>query len=146
MDLFLTRRHFKKTYTIGRFLIEKDFLCSTLEDPVRPLIDYNNDGDFNDPGEGKIYGETAIPYGIHEVIVSYSPSLKRRTPEILNVQGFTYIRIHALSSAAGTLGCVGVGENVKPGRLVNGPYYEQLLVKKIDEATARGEKTWITIR
>ena len=62
MELEVIRKYFKPTYTIGKFIVDMVKLCDTLEDPVRDLQDINHDGDFDDPGEGKIYGETAIPY------------------------------------------------------------------------------------
>ena len=59
MELFVFRKFFKETYTIGKFYVGDKFLTNTLEDKVRDLKDLNKDGDFTDQGEGKIYGETA---------------------------------------------------------------------------------------
>ena len=146
MELFVNRKFKKESYTIGNFCHESEFITNTLEDPVRDLKDLNNDGDFMDKGEGKIYGETAIPAGRYRVVVTRSPSLKRRLPLLLNVPGFTYIRIHALRNAKQTLGCIGVGDNERKGELVNGPYYEGLIVDLIDSAAAKLEDTYITIK
>jgi len=146
MEIELIRRHFKDTYTIGRMLIDKNYYCDVLEDVVRDLKDINHDGDFNDPGEGKIYGETAIPYGRYQVEVTLSPKFKRRLPILLDVPGFTGIRIHAGATAKNTEGCILVGKNNKPGRLDNGPYYETILVQRIDEAKRNGESVYITIK
>ena len=146
MEIELIRRHFKDTYTIGRMLIDKVYFADVLEDKVRDLQDINHDGDFNDPGEGKIYGETAIPYGRYQVEVTLSPKFKRRLPLLLGVEGFTGIRIHTGATAKNTEGCILVGKNTKPGRLENGPYYETVLIQKIDEAKQRGEKCFITIK
>lgn len=146
LEIEVIRKYFKDTYTIGKMLIDKEPFCETLEDVVRDLNDINHDGDFDDPGEGKIYGQTAIPYGRYKVIVSYSPKLKRRLPLIEVVKGFTGIRIHAGADAKHTEGCILVGQNRIKGRLVNGPYFETRLIQMIDEATNNGIETFITIK
>ena len=146
MEIEVIRRHFKDTYTIGRMLLDKTYFCDVLEDKVRDLKDINHDGDFDEEGEGKIYGETAVPCGRYEVIVSYSPKFMRRLPLLLDVEGFTYIRIHTGSTAKNTEGCILVGKNTKPGRLENGPYFETLLVQKIDEEAKKGKQSFITIK
>lgn len=146
METFVIRKFFKETYTIGRFLVEDQIICNTLEDKVRELHDINHDGDYDDSEEGKIYGETAIPCGRYKLTVSYSPKLKRRLPLLHDVPGFTGIRIHKLRSAKGTEGCIGVGENTSKGKLSNGAYYETMIINLIDEAIERGEECWITIK
>ena len=57
------------------------------EDKVRDL---NKDGDLNDAGEGKVFGETAIPYGIYSVIMTMSPRFKRILPRLVDVNGFRW--------------------------------------------------------
>jgi hypothetical protein len=143
MEIEVIRRHLKETYTIGRMFIDKVYFCDTLEDKVRDLRDLNNDGDFDDPGEGKIYGETAIPCGRYQVIVTYSPKFQKRLPELFKVPGFKNIRIHAGTNPKHTEGCVLIGENKEKGRLVNGPYYQTRLVQMTDET---GDKIFITIK
>lgn len=91
-ELLLQRRYFNEKYTIGRLSVDDEPFCDTLEDKVR---DYNMDGDLLDEGEGKIYGQTAIPYGRYRIVVSYSPKFKRDLPLLLAVPHFTGIRIHA---------------------------------------------------
>ena len=46
--------------TISELFIDGVFQCFILEDPVRELVDKNDDGDFDDAGEGKQWGNTAI--------------------------------------------------------------------------------------
>ena len=76
LELYIYRKHKLPNYTIGKFSADGKYLCDTCEDTVRELKDLNNDGDFDDPGEGKIYGRTAIPAGRYPVIVTDSPKLK----------------------------------------------------------------------
>lgn len=142
INLFLERMFLKESYCIGMLSIGTMHFCDTLEDKVRDL---NKDGDLDDEGEGKVYGETAIPYGRYRVVVTYSHRLKRELPLILDVQHFTGIRMHKLRSAKGTLGCVGLGDNTGKGILTNGEYYEKKLTSIIKEATLRGERVWINI-
>jgi len=146
MELTLIRKFFKDTYTIGRLYNESAVICATLEDRVRNLSDYNKDGDFDDDGEGKIYGQTAIPCGRYKVIVNDSPGIKRRLPLLLDVPGFTGIRIHHGKNADWSSGCILVGENTMKATLTNGPYYEDLVIRLIDKATEQGEQTFISIK
>ena len=146
MDFQVRRFAFKESYTIGRMIAGIELLCNTLEDKIRDLQDLNHDGDFDDPGEGKIYGETAIPCGRYQIIVTYSPKFGKRLPELLHVPGFTNIRIHSGANAKHTEGCILVGENRQRGRLVNGPYYQTRIVQMIDEDDEKGIKSWITVK
>ena len=130
MILKLVRKHLKDTYTIGKLYINGVYFCDTLEDKVR---DYNKDGDLNDLGETKVYGETAIPYGTYEVEVTYSPKFKRELPLIKNVPHFEGIRIHRGNYPKDTLGCILVGENKVKGGLINSTKYEVDLTKKLKE-------------
>lgn len=145
LELKIDRKFKGPEYTIGKLTTDGNYFCDTLEDVVRDLIDKNNDGDFIDPGEGKIYGETAIPAGRYKVIISYSSKLERRLPMILNVYGFTGIRIHWGKNKSWSEGCPLVGENKIKGGLINGIYHERRLVKLIDDATNSGNETYITI-
>lgn len=118
MELITIRKHLKPTHTIGHFYIEGGiYFCDTLEDPVRNLVDINKDGDFDDFGEGKIYGNTAIPAGRYKVIISYSPNFKRYLPMLIGVYGFVGIRIHNGSTVDDTHGCLLVGKNTFVGGL-----------------------------
>lgn len=67
----------------------------------------------------KVYGETCIPYGTYKVELSYSPKFKKIMPEILNVNGFTGVRIHNGSYTQHTFGCPLIGVKYKDGMLTN---------------------------
>ena len=146
LELEIYRRFKGPEYTIGRFTIDGKYFCDTLEDKVRELHDYNHDGDFDDPGEGKVYGETAIPCSRYRVIVSESPKLGRRLPLIVGVLGFIGRRMHWGKNAKWSEGCPLLGENKIKGGLINGQFYETRLVQIIDEAVAAGKEVWITIK
>ena len=97
MKLQLIRNKSSNQSTTGRLLVENHFQCWTLEDVVRPV---------------KIAGKTAIPAGTYKVVITESVRFKRRLPLLLDVPGFTGIRIHPGNSAADTEGCILVGSSV----------------------------------
>jgi hypothetical protein len=94
MKIEIVRKEFTKFSTIGELFIDDEFFCYTLEDVVR---------------EVKIPRETAIPYGHYEVITNYSVRFKRVMPLILNVPGYSGVRIHSGNTSANTEGCPLVG-------------------------------------
>lgn len=101
------KRSFKGAeYTIGKLYIDGNYYCDTLEDVVRPT-------------GVKIPGKTAIPAGKYKVKVTWSPRFKRYLPEILNVPGFSGVRIHSGNSATDTEGCLLLGLNKEKGKVLN---------------------------
>ena len=99
------KRTFKgPEYTIGKLYIDGHYLCDTLEDTVRNGV--------------KIAGKTAIPAGTYKVKKTMSPRFKKVLPEILNVPGFTGVRIHAGNLASHTDGCLLLGLNKKKGQVL----------------------------
>ena len=129
MKIFVKRTIFNESNTLGEMFIDGKPFCYTCEDKVR---DYNNDGDLNDEGETKVYGETAIPKGVYKVILSMSNRFKRVMPEVLNVPHFSGIRIHKGNTAEQSHGCLLVGL----GQTENGVSSSRLafdaLIKKLN--------------
>ena len=102
MNLNLLRTKFYPTHTIGQLYIETEFLCFTLEDVVREVVDQ--------PVERwKIKGETAIPYGLYRLKFEDSPKFGPDTITLRDVPGFDYIRIHSGNTPNDTEGCIIVG-------------------------------------
>jgi hypothetical protein len=118
MVLTLKRLALLPEYTIGKLYIDGTFFCDTLEDEVR---------DFDIMP--KVYGKTAIPYGIYKVIVSESPKFKRLLPRLLDVPHFDGILIHRGNTAEDSAGCILIGENSQKGKVLNSTKYEQKLVE-----------------
>ncbi len=134
MILRIKRNTLNASYTIGSLFVDSEYFCDTLEDPVRNFLK-----------EKKIYGKTAIPYGLYDVVITMSKRFKRRLPILLDVPFFTGIRIHRGNTAKDTEGCIIVGENTVKGMVLNSTKYEGELVRIIDEAINRGEKVKIKI-
>lgn len=131
MKLTVKRVALKPTYTIGKLYIDGAYFCDTLEDPNR---DHNKDGDLNDIGEGKVYGDTAIPFGTYKMILNVSPKFKRLLPRLLNVPHFEGILIHRGNTAKDTHGCILVGKNTEVGKVTNSTFWEEKLVKLLKDS------------
>lgn len=101
MKLLLQREPSTKQSTPGKLFIDGQFECHTLEDIVRPR-------------GVKVYGQTAIPAGTYQVVLTMSPRFKRVLPLLLNVPGFEGIRIHPGNTAEDTDGCILVGDAPAP--------------------------------
>ena len=156
MEIVLKRLYKKDEYTIGKLYINGEYFCDTLEDKVRDL---NKDGDLNDVGESKVYGQTAIPYGRYEITLEMtSPKFSKyefyretcggKLPRLLNVPHFEGILIHVADGYKGAdllAGCIGVGHNLIKGGLLNGKQVFCDLYRKLIDARLDGERIWITI-
>lgn len=123
MKLKLVRIAKRENYTIGKLYVEGEYFCDTLEDRVRDLS-----------VEKKIPGETAIPAGKYDLIVSMSPRFKRELPRLLNVPYFDGILIHRGNTEKDTSGCILVGENKAVGKVLNSTKYEIELTALLKKA------------
>lgn len=132
MNIELTRKYKRPTYTIGSLAVDGLPFCDTLEDPVRPR-------------GVKITGDTAVPAGVYEVMLTYSPRFKRVLPLLLDVPCFEGVRIHAGNTAADTAGCILVGFNRERGRVLDSRRTEAALVQKMQMRAAAGEKIYLKI-
>lgn len=119
--------------TIGTLSIEGRNECFTLEDVVRA------DG-------VKVYGETAIPSGTYQVIVSYSQRFKRDLPLVVDVPGFTGIRIHPGNTAEDTDGCILVGLGKGPDYVTESRAAFNILFPKIEGALDRREPVTLEVK
>ena len=106
MKLNVKRIYFAPTYTIGKLYIDGVKFCDTLADVVR------EDGI-------KVYGQTAIPAGTYNVVLTMSNRFKKVLPLLQNVPNFEGIRIHAGNTSEDTHGCLLVGTNDKKGMVTN---------------------------
>lgn len=126
MKLLLKRIALRESYTIGKLYVNGTYFCDTCEDRVR---DNNIDGDLDDIGEGKVYGQTAIPYGTYKVTMNvqslkYSQRAayawcKGYLPRLVDVPHFEGILIHSGNDATHSAGCILVGENKVRGQVIN---------------------------
>jgi hypothetical protein len=102
MKLLLERHPTGLTCTIGHLSIDGEPFCDTLEDPIR-------EKQGKPVNTWKVKGDTAIPQGTYTVEISWSGRFKCDLPILLNVPGFSGIRIHAGNTNKDTEGCILVG-------------------------------------
>lgn len=115
MEILLQRVAKKDKYTIGKLYINDQYFCDTLEDTDRGLIQSMTEQQIKSK---KVYGETAIPTGIYRIVISYSNRFKKQMPLLLNVPGFSGIRIHTGNTEKDSLGCILVGKNKVVGKVL----------------------------
>lgn len=144
MKLQLKRIFKGPNYTIGKLSINGQEFCDTLEDTVRVLVDKNKDGDFDEVGEGKIYGKTAIPAGTYEIELNMSSRFKKILPHIMKVPGFEGIRIHSGNTAESSSGCVLCGINNVKGQVTKSRETMAKLMKQL-KSVVETEHIYITI-
>lgn len=141
MNLKLLRTKFFETHTIGQLYIDDEYFCFTLEDPVREVPG-------KDVNEWKIPEVTAIPTGTYDVVLRNSPKFGPDTITILNVPGFSFIRVHSGNTADDTEGCPIVGFKLtKENTIAFGSTRPAVaeLKKIISKAIKEGRKVRITI-
>jgi hypothetical protein len=145
-EFSLVRKYFTDTYTIGKLSVDGTYLCDTLEPVVRDLHDINHDGDFTDPGEGKIMGKTAIPYGRYQILFQYWKKHNKMAPLLQDVPGFTGIYIHSGNTADDTQGCILPGENKAKGQVLYSKYHTRIIEDLIRLALHEKKEIWITVK
>lgn len=152
MKILIDRAWKKPTYTISRLFVDGKRFYESLEDKDRGL---KKTDPLSTIQSKKVYGETAIPSGVYEIALSVSEKFKSRmwakkyngmVPEILNVPGFSGVRIHPFNRPEESFGCIGVGQNRITGMITNSTkcYYE-LMDKYLIPASNRKEKITIEI-
>lgn len=141
LELALVRFNGTQGYTAGKLYADGTWICNTLEDEVREI-------EGKPVSEWKIRKETAIPRGRYEVKLTRSPRFGRILPEIVNVPGFTGIRIHRGNKVEHTEGCPLVGMvdgNDRDAWAGNSTTAERLLIDRINIALVNGKRVFITV-
>ena len=144
MRIELVRIAFKDTYTIGKLYVDGKYFCDVLEDVDRGLDSSMSESEIL---KKKVKGQTAIPIGHYVINITYSPKYKRMMPLLLDVKGFSGIRIHSGNNAKDTEGCLLVGKNKKVGMVLESRDTYQRLFKMMEgqknitiDITRKGEE------
>ena len=153
LQLTLNRKYKCSDYTIGRMQVGSVVTSDTLEDRDRGLT---SDMSIAAIKLRKIFGKTAIPTGTYRVKLTYSAKFANRpwakkygglVPEILDVKGFTAVRIHPGTDQYDTDGCPLVGENKVKGNVINSvKKYCELMDSYLMPAHKRNDEIWITVK
>lgn len=135
MKLRVERQIFDDESTISEALLDGVHECYILEDRVREVPDTPVE-------EWKVPHLTAIPYGEYKLVINHSQRFNRDLPLLLNVPGFTGVRIHPGNTQADTEGCLLVGRTkgdqfVGESRAAFGLLYPKLVaaIEAGDEVT-----------
>ena len=127
MVIKIVRDTFTPTTTLGKLYVDCKLVCETLEPPVN---------------ENR-RGLDAIPAGEYPCEVSYSPSFKRDTVELLNVPNRSQILIHSGNFPRDTRGCIIVAARRTADHTIWGD--SKILEKKITEKVRENEGTTVLI-
>lgn len=131
MRITLIRIANRPTYCIGKLYIDGKYFCDTIEDTDRGLDDKMSEEEIL---KYKIKSETAIPTGIYQITITYSPKYKKNMPLINNVKGYSGIRIHSGNTSKDTEGCLIVGKNKEVGKVLESRVTYNALYKRLVQA------------
>jgi hypothetical protein len=138
MTLRLEREPSAHGATIGRLTIDGVFQCFILEDviredPLRPVSAW------------KVYGETAIPSGRYQIVITHSPTFKKKLPLLIDVPGFSGVRIHSGNEAKHSHGCLLPGRTRGRAFVGESRLAFEALHRAIAAALDSGDEAWIEI-
>ena len=134
MRLTLIRIANRPTYCIGKLYIDGKWFCDTIEDTDRGLDDSMTEEEIL---KLKVKGETAIPTGIYQVTITYSPKYKKNMPLVNNVKGYSGIRIHSGNTSKDTEGCLVVGKNTKVGMVTDSRKTYNAFFKRLQQTNGK---------
>lgn len=141
MKLRLIRTKLYENSTIGRLYAEEHFICWTIEDKDRGL---HHDMPLAEIEAIKVKHKTAIPYGTYEIKMTMSERFKKIMPILVDVPGFTGIRIHSANRASELSGCIAPGLVNSGEAVLNSRLATLNVYKVINYALTKG-KVYIEI-
>lgn len=136
MNWEIIRLIFEESYTLGKLSCSGKFVCYTLEPRC---IDWAT--------EQKVPGKTAIPAGVYNVCMCWSPKFKRKMPYLMNVPHFEGIMFHTGNTAErDSKGCILVGlENLR-GVILRSKEAFNKIMEKMEYARKSNQNITLTIK
>lgn len=128
IEFVLQRKPSAHGATLGELTRDGAHICYTCEDVIR---------------EVKIPGETCIPPGRYSIIVTWSPHFQRELPLLVDVPGFSGVRIHSGNTAADTEGCILVGKTLEEA--IGAIGHSREAFNELFAVIENGSDMWITI-
>ncbi len=153
MEITLERFFHGNEDTLGRFNINNQFKCYTLEDEHRDVFSGR-----------KVYGETRIPEGRYKIIFLTSGKHHKQYSErfgmdfhkgmllLQDVPKFEGILIHIGNTDTDTSGCILVGSDCiikgkdKKNMVTGSTIAYKKIYPEIRDALVNNEEVWITIK
>jgi len=139
MKLTLNRTVLTDKSTVGILYVDDVRECFTLEDKVREV-------DGKPVSSWKVEEETAIPKGTYKIVKDFSPKYGKDMLHILDVEGYSGVRIHSGNVAEDTEGCILVGTTVGRDMVLNSRIAMEKLFTKVTSAMEKKEEITITIK
>lgn len=137
-DFILTRRELGADFTIGDLAIGGHHICWVVEDAVREVE--------GEPVEAwKIKGQTAIPVGRYQIKRTFSNRFQVTMPQLMDVPGFSGIRIHPGNTAADTEGCLLPGLERRAKGVGSSQLAYREVLKWLDSIEHQGLEAWIQV-
>lgn len=138
LNIVIKRKNFTDNSTSGDLFIDHKFCCHTLEDVVREVKGRPVE-------EWKIKGKTAIPTGKYVCVITWSNRFKKLLPLLLDVPGFSGVRIHSGNDAEDTEGCILVGMTSRPDWIGNSRNAFNLVFDAIQNAEDIGKTVTVEV-
>jgi len=112
------------TYTLERIVKNEHFTLGRLKTTIRSfwtMEDTVREVEGVAVEKWKIKGETAIPAGTYDLILTFSPRFQKMLPLLVDVPGYSGVRIHAGNGPKDTEGCIliGLGLNDSSNYILN---------------------------
>ena len=138
MVIQVKRKTYTNRSTVGEMWLNGIFECYTLEDEMR-------EKDGVPVAEWKVPKRTAIPLGTYGVTIDLSSRFGRLMPHILNVPGFSGIRIHSGNTDKDTEGCILLGQERAADFIGHSKLAFDSFFPQLQDALTRAELVTITI-
>lgn len=128
--------HPAENVTLGRVYLDNVFFCQSCEDEDRFL-----EGGVTEKQDCR----TAIPRGRYRLTTSFSQRFQRVLPLVLDVPGFTGVRIHGGNRAEDSHGCILVGKVRTATGIAQCADTVQRIIEQIDGGAELGIETWLEV-
>lgn len=125
-----------ESFTPGKLYKDNAYFSETCEDEDRFL---------EDGKEEKVYARTAIPRGRRRLIASHSAHFDKVLPELLDVPGFSGVRMHGGNRAEDSEGCILVGRMRTATGIAQCAVTVERLVTILEDAADIGEPVFLEI-
>ena len=143
MELTLKRKYKMPAYTIGKLYHDMQYLCDTMEPPVRKITSTMSAESINKVKEQ--FGPTAIPAGRYPVVTTWSYKFGKWLPLLVGVKGYSGVRIHAGNKPSETQGCILPGYNRRRGYVLQSTTCMNTIMGLLQDSFDQGKAAWITI-